>query len=131
MEFLKQFQGIIFGYEIKLFSDHKNLGYVATLSESKRVMRWRLILKEFGPKIQYISGIDKIVADTLGRLPYTPGNNNKPCTRKAQCRANKLFAIGREENNECFPPLNLLIVQTEQQNELRNIKSNLRTYISD
>ena len=31
---LKQFQRIIFGYEINLFSDHKNLVYFATLSES-------------------------------------------------------------------------------------------------
>ena len=33
---LKQFQEIIFGYEINVFSDHNNL----TLSESQRVMRW-------------------------------------------------------------------------------------------
>ena len=29
---LKQFQGILFGYEINVFSDHKNLVYAATLS---------------------------------------------------------------------------------------------------
>ena len=40
VECLEQFRGIIFGYEIKIFSDHKNLVYATTLSESKRVMRW-------------------------------------------------------------------------------------------
>ena len=44
VECLKQFRGILFGYEIKVFSDHKNLVYAATLSESKRVMLWQLIL---------------------------------------------------------------------------------------
>ena len=67
----------------------------------------------------------------LSRLPSTPGDKYEPCTRKAQCRANDLFTIGRVENNEdCFP-LNLLIAQIEQQKKLRNINSNLGTYISD
>ena len=45
VECLKKFRGIIFGYEINVLSDHKNLVYAATLSESQRVMRWQLILK--------------------------------------------------------------------------------------
>jgi hypothetical protein len=52
-----------------VFSDHKNLVYAATVSESQRVMRWRLILEEFGPNIQHIAGVDNIVADMLSRLP--------------------------------------------------------------
>ena len=39
LEFLKQFQGILFGYEINVFLDHTNLVYAATLSESQRVIR--------------------------------------------------------------------------------------------
>ena len=114
MECLKQFQGIIFGYEIKVFSDHKNLADAAILSEYQRVMRWRLILEEFGPNIQHISEVDNIVDGTLSRLPSASNNKKRPSTRKTQCCANKLFTVGREENNEnCFP-LNLLIVQIEQ-----------------
>ena len=45
--------------------------YAATLSESQRVMHWRLILKYFEPNIQHIAVFDNIVADTLSRLPYT------------------------------------------------------------
>ena len=88
VEYLKQFQVIIFGYEINSFSDHKNLVYAATLSESQRVMRWQLIIEEFGPNIQYKDGFDNIVADMLSILPSTPSNKYKPCTRKAHCRAN-------------------------------------------
>ena len=51
VECLEQFRGSILGYGINLFSDHKNLVYVATLSEFQRVMRWRLIIKYFGPNI--------------------------------------------------------------------------------
>ena len=40
VECLKQFRGIIFGYERNVFSDHTNLVYAANLSEYKRVMHW-------------------------------------------------------------------------------------------
>ena len=54
VECLNQFRGIIFGYEIKIFSYHKNMVYAATLSESQMVMCWQLIIEEFGPNIQHI-----------------------------------------------------------------------------
>ena len=31
-------------------------------------MRWRLILKEFGPELKYINGENNVVADALSRL---------------------------------------------------------------
>ena len=52
---------------------------------------------------------------------YTPRDKYDPCTGKAQCRANELFAIGRAENKEDRFPLNILIVQREQQKDLSNI----------
>ena len=116
VECLKQLRVILFGYEINLFTYHQNMVYATTLSGSQRVMLWRLILKYFGPNIQHISRVDNIVADALSRLTYMVINKYKPCTRKAHCRANELFAIGRVENNEdCFP-LNLLVVKIERQN---------------
>ena len=66
-------------------------------------MRWQLIIKEFGPNIQHISGVDNIVAKRLSRLPSAPSDKYEYCTGKAQCRANELFEIGRVQNNEdCF-----------------------------
>ena len=69
--------------------------YDATLSKFQRVMRWRLILEEFRTNIQHVAGVDKILADMLSILTSMLSNKYKPCTRKAQCRANELFAIGR------------------------------------
>ena len=74
VEFLKQFRGIISGYEINVFSNHKSLVYATTLSESHRVMRWQLILKKFGPTIQQIAGFDNIVADMLNRFKSIPSD---------------------------------------------------------
>ena len=91
----------------------------------------RLVIEEFGPNIQHIAGVDNILGDTISRLPSTPSDKYESCTRKAQCCANELFATGRVENNEYCFPLNLLIVQIEQQKELRNMNYRLSTYISD
>ena len=88
VERLKQPQGILFGYEINIFYDQKNLVYAANLIEYQRLILWRLILKEFGPNIQHIDGVDNIVADTLSILTSTPSDKYNTCTRKAQCRAN-------------------------------------------
>ena len=83
LECLKQFRGILFGYEINVLSDHKNMVYVATLSESQRVMLWKLIIKEFDPNIQHIYGVDNIVAYMLIKLPSTPSDMYKSCKSKA------------------------------------------------
>ena len=100
VERLKQFRGILFCYEINLFSNHKNLAYVTTLSKSQRVMRRRLIIKEFGPNIKQIARTNKIVSDTLSILPSNSIKKYETCTRNAQCPANKSFAIGTVENKK-------------------------------
>ena len=95
------------------------------------MINWRLIIEEFGTYIQYISGVENIVADTLSRFPSTSINKYDTFTRKSQFRANKLFAIGRLEKNEDPFLQNILILQREQQKELRNINTKLSTYITD
>ena len=58
-----------------MFSYNKNLVYAATLSESQRVMLWKLIFEEFESNVNNIAGVENIVADVLSRLPSTPVNN--------------------------------------------------------
>ena len=49
---LKEFHNILFGHQITVYTDHKNLTY--NFFNTERVMRWRLILEEFGPELKYI-----------------------------------------------------------------------------
>ena len=127
VECLKQFRGVLFGYKINVYSDHKNLVYTATLSESQRVMRWRLILEEFGPNIQHIAGEDNIVADGLSRLPTTKTDEKKLCTDDWHL-AKQFFATAREKQRqdpteEFGFPLAISLVQREQEKEKKNPKS--------
>ena len=131
VEFINQFRGILFGYEINLFSYHKNLVYSATLSEYQRVIWWKLILGQFVPNIQHIAGFDNILADKLIRLPYTPVNKYYTITVKDHCCENQLFALGRDKNNKFCFPLTLLNVEIEQQKELRDINSKPNAYLTD
>ena len=69
-ETLKEFRNILLGYEIRVYCDHKNLTYKNFNTE--RVMRWRLLIEEFGADLTYIKGEDNIVADALSRLELIP-----------------------------------------------------------
>ena len=82
--------------------------YAAILSESQKLMRWQLILEDFANSIQLVDGVENIVADTLSRFPSTLIDKYESITRKAQCRADEIFAISGAENNGDFFPLNLL-----------------------
>jgi len=66
VETLKEYWNILLGQQIEVFTDHKNLVYKHFNTE--RVMRWRLLLEEFGPKLTYVKGVNNIVADALSRL---------------------------------------------------------------
>ena len=47
-------------------TDHMNIVY-GKLSND-RIIRWRLLLEEFGPKYVHISGKENVVADALSRM---------------------------------------------------------------
>ena len=66
VETLKEFRNILLGYPIVVYTDHKNL--TCAHFNTERVMRWRLILEEYGPELRYIKGEKNIVADALSRL---------------------------------------------------------------
>ena len=49
VETLKEFRNILLGQRIQVYTDHLNLTHVNFNTE--RVMRWRLILEEYGPEL--------------------------------------------------------------------------------
>ena len=67
VETLKEFRTILLGQKIRVYTDHKNLTFENFTTE--RVLRWRLLLEEYGPVIEYVKGIHNDAADALSRLP--------------------------------------------------------------
>jgi RNase H-like domain found in reverse transcriptase len=63
VETLKEFRNILLGQKIVVYTDHKNL--TCKNFNTERVMRWRLILKEYGPELRYIKGESNVVARCL------------------------------------------------------------------
>ena len=74
VETLKEFRTILLGHKILVYTDHKNLTY--TNFKDDCVMRWRLILEEYGPELIYTKGSTNIVADALSRLETEPTNKS-------------------------------------------------------
>ncbi len=65
VETLKEFKGMLWGQDIKVYTDHKNLRRDALGLTSDRVYHWQLLLEEYAPEIIYIKGIHNTVADTI------------------------------------------------------------------
>ena len=70
VETLKEFRSVLLGQETTTCTDQKNLTHKAFNAE--RVMRWRLICEECGPKLVCLKGEKNVVADALSRLHLEP-----------------------------------------------------------
>ncbi len=75
VETLKEFKGMLWGQQIKVFTDHTNLMRDALGLTLDRVYPWRLLLEDYGPEIIYIKGIHNTVADAVLWLEYDPSVN--------------------------------------------------------
>ena len=60
---LKEFRNILLGHQIKVYTDNKYLTY--NIFNTEHIMRWRLILEEFGIELKYIKGENNVVANAL------------------------------------------------------------------
>ena len=91
VETLKEFRNILLGQKIRVYTDHKNLTYEQFNTE--RVMRWRLILEEYGPELIYIKGENNVPADALSRLDMEA---------TAADLQSESFQVALESQAECF-----------------------------
>ena len=67
VETLKEYRSILLGQRIIVYTDHLNLTCKQYTIE--RVIRWRLLIEEYGPELRYIKGAKNVIADILSRLP--------------------------------------------------------------
>ena len=73
---LKEFRTILLGQILRIYTYDKNL----TQKNTEIVLRWILILEEYGSNIEYIKCERNIVAEALSRLPL---NSNQKTTQES------------------------------------------------
>ena len=66
IEGFKAFEGMIRSQDLTVHTDYLNLPYQSM--PSQRMVRWRLMLKEWHPRIKHVTGVDNNEADALSRL---------------------------------------------------------------
>ena len=69
VETLRTFRSMLLGAKITVHTDHKNLTHKLSTFTTQRVMRWRLLLEEFGPEFAYKKGKENCIAAALSRVP--------------------------------------------------------------
>ena len=94
-------------------------------------MRWKMILKEFCPDRQHISGEKNIMADAISRLPTANGDQNEQSTQ-----AQGLTKIVTQEEHLALEdeeefPLNLFLVWRTQERELKQKNSKLKKLVKE
>ena len=77
VETLKEFKGMLWGQQITVYTDRKNLIQDTLGLTSSWVYHWRLLLEQYGPTIMYIKGIHKTVAVAISGLDYGPVYNDR------------------------------------------------------
>ena len=124
VETLKEFRTVLLGQRIIVYTDHKNLVNDASGMSSERVMRWRLMIEEFGPDIRYIKGEDNTVADALSRLDIA---GNQTPNQLSDQPIDELFEATAAD--ETFFPLSTQLIADEQQKDkplLNKVKNNTK-----
>ena len=74
-------------------------------------MHCQLVLQDFGPNIQYIAGVDNIVADTISRFPSTYIYQYDTITIRYLSQVDDLLTTRLEQTTEDGYPLYLSLVQ--------------------
>ena len=98
VETLKEFKGMLWGQQLAVYTDHKNLIQDALGLTSDCVYRWRLLLEEYGPEIIYIKGTHNTVADALSRLEFA---QNLMILTKSWCKLTKhTHRISKTKHND-------------------------------
>ena len=108
VETLRTFRSMLLGAKIKVYTDHKNLTHTLSSFTTQRVMRWRLLLEEFGPEFAYKKGSENVVADALSRVPtkdetVTPAMPETRCVKVDDLWTECLWAMPKLDERNRHP----------------------------
>ena len=126
VETLKEFRNILLGQRITVYTDHKNLTFKNFNTE--RVMRWRLILEEYGPELRYIKGENNIVADALSRLDLE--DSRTPTTTEERFLFDHMaecFGLDKSDLPTDLMPVNYKVIEHHQKHD-RDLNAKVKSF---
>ena len=98
---LKEFKSMLWGQNLRAFTDNKNLTQDALGITYERVYRWRLLLEDYGPEIVYLEGHTNVVACAISCLEFNGTHQNKRVNVHTRSRALAvLFCSYSEETTD-------------------------------
>ncbi len=112
VETLKEFQNILLGQRIIVHTDHLNLPYDKLASN--RLIRWRMLIEEFGPQFKHVEGHNNVVADTLSRIEIEHRDRDEMETGD---EAIQLSYMNTDEAVAEEFPMNPKLIRREQQTD--------------
>ena len=106
VEILREFRNILLGNEIEVFSDHENLTRPTTPHASRRIIRWRWLCEEFGPKLKLIPGLKNAAAGALSRLDFNESEQNTTSRKQEHHMFLTAHGLSNYENMDFITPAN-------------------------
>jgi transposase InsO family protein len=125
VETLKEFRNILLGQKLIVHTDHKNLLYQKMATD--RVIRWRLLIEEYGATFEHVSGTKNIVADALSRLDADFDKVMEPHLTKSEMA--HLFLIQGETKETDFPLSPELIAKYQRKD--KTLKNKIQKGLSN
>eukprot|EP00957_Ditylum_brightwellii_P157891 12018379-Ditylum_brightwellii.AAC.1 len=98
IETFKKNGNILYGLEMVLYTHHQNFTYKNFNTE--RVIRWEMVIEDFGPKLVYIKGGSIAVADAMSRLESKELNWFEEGTRGLHVIAKGLADLKKQTNRQ-------------------------------
>ena len=111
VETLKEFRTVLLGAEIHVHTDHKNLTHALTAFQTGKIVRWRLIVEEYGAKFHYKPGEKNVVADAISRVPTTNGAEFEPLPKAKVTTDVYTITLDDPEMAECLMEYPLLLTR--------------------
>jgi hypothetical protein len=115
---LREFQSMLLGAELHIYTDHKNILNIGNLSEQR--LRWISYVDEYGSTIHYIEGPRNVIADTFSRLSQKDLPSTLVGKKAAHVGSNSelesfyLSLILNEEILQCFSNLPCCLLNNEK-----------------
>jgi hypothetical protein len=116
---LNEFQSMLLGAELHIYTDHKNILNVGDSSE--RRLCWISYVDKYGPNIHYIEGPRNVIVDTFSRLlpkdvPSTlVGKKATRVVSNSELESLYLSLIDNEEILQCFLNLPCCLLNNEKE----------------